>query len=114
MSSALVDVPVEEWKALMSEEDRPLMVAYDLRDVLGRIERGVEHLGDGLALKADKIDLERLRSGIDTDLQGLGSRVGVLETDSARMNGWRAGFLVAAGLFGGLIAGLILNALQLV
>lgn len=102
----LVDVavwPVDQWETELPDDDRPLMVAYDLRDVLTRIERGIEHLGDGLALKADK-----------TDLAVLEKRIGAVEVAAAKAVGWRGGFLVAAGLFGGLIAGLILNALEVV
>lgn len=108
-----VEVPIEQWdrEAEMGEaEDRPLLVAYDIRDVLDRIQHGVDSANSALALKADKIDLEATRSQLHRRIDHTDERIGKIEIATARNAGWRAGFLVAVGAGGGLVTGLILHA----
>ena len=94
------------------EPERPLLVAYDLRDVLDRIQRGVDAANSALALKADKTDVVALRAEMNVRFEKTDLRVTAMETASARNAGWRAGFLVAVGALGSLLVGLILQALN--
>lgn len=94
--------------------DRPLVVAYDIRDILVGIQRGVDAANSALALKADKADLQNATRELHRRVDDTNLRVGAVEVAAARAVGWRSGFLVAAGLAGGLVGGLILNIFKIV
>lgn len=120
---ALVEVEVERWAGEMGDgDDRPLIVAYDLRDLLERIERnmqrGFDSTNSALALKADKADLDRVKSGLHSRIDEvdheLNQRVGAVELAMAGASGWRSGFLVALGVGGGLVVGLVLRLVEVV
>lgn len=98
----------------MVEDDRPLVVAYDIRDVLARIQQGVDSANAALALKADKADLEaakqQLHGRIDdvrNDMSELRDQVHEVKEDAARSKGWRDGALVAVGLCVGVLGALV-------
>ena len=116
---ALADAPLrvpldwlEERQMNPPDQERPLLVAYDLRDVLDRIQRGVDAANSALALKAEKTDMLALRQEMNERFEKTDARVTKIETSSARNSGWRAGFLVAFGAGGSLLTGLIIQALQ--
>lgn len=87
----------------------PLIVAYDIRDLLANIQRGVDSANSALALKADKADLEAAKQQLHKRIDHTDERIAVVEMSVAKAAGWRGGFLVALGAGGGLVTGLILH-----
>lgn len=111
----LLDRPITVEKPPMGDEpQQTVLVSVPLTDVLngfrqdmkdgfGRVERGVDSANSALALKADKADVAHLTERVD------GHDIAL-----AALKGWRAGFLVAIGLSGGLVGALILHAVGVV
>lgn len=119
MNTALLERPdTWEWEDPMAEgEDRPLVVGIPITKLLDDIRMGVDKANDSLALKADRSDITALHQRIDGvlhDQREVNDRVAAeLSTQRsglARLNGWRAGFLVACGMLGGLVVSLVLRA----
>ena len=91
------------------EDDRPLFVPVLMTDLLAqfredmragfeRVERGVDAANSALALKADKTDLERLRTDTARRLDKHDEEIGALQVVQGSASGWRTGFFVAVGI----------------
>lgn len=105
-----------DWRDVMGGEaqDRPVVVAYDIKDLLANIQRGVDAANSALALKADKTDLAEAKRTLHDRIDHVQSQVELVQQDAARASGWRSGFLVAVGVGGGLVTGLVLRLLEVV
>lgn len=120
---ATIDLPMFLETEPMPADDpaapQPILVAYDIRDVLKGIQTGVDAANSALALKADRADLDRLSGEIHQRIDGVvlhqeginrdvSDQLSTNQSAAARQLGWRDGFMVAAGITTALVIGLVL------
>lgn len=108
-----------------SPQDRPLLVAYDLRDVLDRIQHGVDTANGSLALKADKNDLTKLSDELHGRITDVSRHqeeinrttaldIAAVQAGAAKSAGWRDGAVATIGIIGGLVVALLLHAAHVI